>query len=299
MSKGKKKNDEGSMEPMVRFSDFIRLIISLPEDEQERMLDLMDEIWGSSMSIEDKTELFCRALLDATLGDIGLGDENDDDDDFEADDESSNYPHFLPRANVQKYTLRVTLKGIKPAIYRKFVVPSNITLRHLSELILDLMGWANYHLNQFRKGYDLYAPAYQREDDDSFLFSSVSYHNQEEYTLSDVLVDKGKSIVFEYDFGDSWEHEVRLSSIGEFEEDEPRITFVKGERACPPEDCGGIWGYQELLEIREKKAAKKRLTQEERERLEWYGLDSLTDEESSPEYFNNDFAEEICADFCD
>lgn len=288
MSRGKKKNVVAPGEPGYKMSDFVRFVISLPPEDQEKMLEMLDEI--ESMSDEEKSDFITESMMDSWIDEAMSGDD---------DDEINNYPHFLPRVGVQKCTLRVTLMGIKPSIYRKFVVPSNITLRHLSELILELMGWENYHLNQFRKRDSYYLPAYQRENDMPYLFSPVQNFNQEEYTLSDVLTDKGKHIVWEYDFGDSWEHEVRLSSIGEFEEDEPRITFVKGERACPPEDCGGIWGYQELLEIREKKAAKKRLTQEERERLEWYGLDSLTDEECSPEYFNNDFAEEICADFCD
>ncbi|MCQ2345084.1 MAG: plasmid pRiA4b ORF-3 family protein [Paludibacteraceae bacterium] len=208
------------------------------------------------------------------------------------------YPHFLKSDNVQKYTLRVTLKGIKPAIYRKFCVPSNICLRHLSELIMDLMGWGGGHLNQFRKGDDYYAPSYQRTDDTLFFDSSHEF-NQEDYRISDILSDKGKSIEWEYDFGDSWCHEVRLSSIGDYASDEKLVSFVKGERACPPEDCGGIWGYEDLLEIYYKcqkyaLGAGKRPTKDELDNLEWYGMDGGF----SPETFDSDFACEICDGYC-
>lgn len=118
------------------------------------------------------------------------------------------YPRYLERPTIQKYTLRITLRGITPAIWRKITVPSNMSLRLLSELILDLMGWENEHLNSFSVGRnESYMPSFQRDDpDDDFCFSRMG--NQEDYTISDVLKVKGKSITFEYDFGDNWNHEV-------------------------------------------------------------------------------------------
>ena len=207
------------------------------------------------------------------------------------------YPHFRKDTPASKYTIRVTLKHITPAIYRKFEVPSNITLRHLADLILDLMGWFGGHLNAFHiKGHD-YSPAYQREDDDNFFlpFDEERNHNQEDFILSEVLSEKGKAIELEYDFGDGWLHEVKLSSVAGYEDGEPRIVrFIKGERACPPEDIGGPWGYQDLLAIIEKKRARKRLTSEEKERLEWLGIDA---QELDPEEFDSEYAEEICENF--
>lgn len=165
------------------------------------------------------------------------------------------------------------------------------------------MGWTNEHLNQFRKGDDFYAPAYQREHELPPLFAPVPdgfpsgprNHNQEDYTLSDLLTEKGKSIEWEYDFGDSWYHDVKLSSIGDYKADEPLVSFIKGERECPPEDCGGIWGYQDLLSIYEKKKSRKRLTPDEKDRLEWYEMD----EDFDPDYFDTDFAHLICEDYCE
>ena len=186
------------------------------------------------------------------------------------------YPHYLPSADVKKYSLRITLKNIKPAIWRKVEVPSNISLRHLSELIMAVMGWSGCHMNQFRKGLDTYyEPYYQRDGDyEDFSDIRIRHFNQEEAAIGQVLQEKGKSFTFEYDFGDSWEHEVLLSSVAEYADAEPRkIRFLGGKRACPPEDCGGPWGYEELCRIAAKRASGKRLTSDERERLEWYSGD--------------------------
>lgn len=185
------------------------------------------------------------------------------------------YPHYLPAARVQKYTLRITLRRITPAIWRKVGVPSNITLRHLGDLILDLMGWGGWHLNQFRKGNAHYMPYYQRESsgESNFVWDCENL-SQEEYTIADLLTEKGRNVMFEYDFGDGWEHEVRLSLVNEYADGEAQeIVFIDGKRCCPPDDCGGSWGYEDLLELLSKRKAGKRLSSEERERLEWFGLD--------------------------
>lgn len=90
---------------------------------------------------------------------------------------------------MQKDTLRITLKEIKPAIWRKIEVPSNITLRHPGDLICNLMGWAGYHLNQFRKGNDYYMPAYQRDGEEDYIWNCNNY-NQEDVTIADILPKK-------------------------------------------------------------------------------------------------------------
>lgn len=211
----------------------------------------------------------------------------------------TDYPHFRKDEPARKYTLRVTLKHITPAIYRKFEVPSNITLRHLADLILELMGWIGGHLNAFHIAGSDYSPAYQRDGEDNFFlpFDEDRNHNQEDFTLAEVLSTKGKSIELEYDFGDGWLHDVKLSSIADYKEGEPQIVrFIKGERACPLEDIGGPWGYQDLLAIIEKKRARKRLNAEEKERLEWIGIDP---QYIDPEEFDGEEAEGICYSFTD
>lgn len=201
-----------------------------------------------------------------------------------------NYPHFIPSDDIRKYTIRVSLKGITPVVWRKFECPSNISLRHLTEFLILLMGWKNEHLNHIMQGQNTYYVPYYQHDPE---LDWGDHRYQEEYMLSDLLREKGKTIRWEYDFGDSWMHEIRLSSIDEYKKDEPHdIVFKSGKRVCPPEDCGGVWGYQELLELHEKRKSRKRLTSEEKERLEWYGIDKDYDPDE-------DFDEYMCMDICD
>jgi len=202
--------------------------------------------------------------------------------------DETNYPHFLPSDNIKKYTIRVALKGTDPQVWRKFECPSNISLRHLTELILQLMGWENEHLNQIKaSGNVYYVPCYQHDPDMDW----GDHRYQEEYMLSDILREKGKTVSWEYDFGDSWNHDIRLSSIANYALDESHdIIFKSGKGACPPEDCGGIWGYNELLELHAKRKSRKRLTSEEKERLEWYFINKDYD----PEYFDDFDCEDIC-----
>ena len=74
---------------------------------------------------------------------------------------------------------------------------------------------------------------------------------------------------FEYDFGDSWEHDLWVKCVRDYAAgEEPVIKLLKAHGACPPEDCGGVWGYAELLELNKK----KRKSAEDKERLEWYDI---------------------------
>jgi len=91
-----------------------------------------------------------------------------------------NYPNYLKRNIVHKYVIRVTLKNYKPAIWRKFEVPSNISLRHLGDLIIRLMGWTNSHMNHFYKGQMYFVPYYRR---DEFYDGDFDDYNQEDYTI--------------------------------------------------------------------------------------------------------------------
>ena len=207
------------------------------------------------------------------------------------------FPHYREMDHVLKYTVRVALRGVNPPIWRKVIVPSNISLRLFGDLILELMGWMGEHLNQFRKGDACFAPAYQREGELPPLFGSVRNYNQEDVSLGEILCEKGDTMVWEYDFGDGWVHDVRLSSVEEYADGEVRkIVFVGGKRACPPEDCGGIWGYENLLELHACRAARKRISADDRERLEWYGMDLDFD----PEWLSLEECRAIVEDFnCD
>ncbi len=139
------------------------------------------------------------------------------------------------------YQLKVQLQGIRPAIYRNILVDGDITFHELHHTIQIVMGWWNSHLYQFNAGSRCIA------DPDLVDFGEVE--DAKELKLSQVFTQKGDVVEYEYDFGDGWIHKVRLDKIlpPKMNEDYPKC--VGGKRKCPPEDCGGIWGYQNLLEV--------------------------------------------------
>lgn len=218
----------------------------------------------------------------------------DEEEEFDDYDSEFDFQYYKESQNVKKFTLKISLKNISPSIWRKIEVPSNITLRYLSELFLMLMGWEAEHMNQFRKGNNYYAPAYQRVNELPDMFGKTRNFNQEDFIISDILQNKGNTCTWEYDFGDSWEHEIKVMAVDEYAADEPRkVVFKGGKRACPPEDCGGVWGYEDLLVLWQKMKSHKKLSSEERDRLEWYQMDKDFD----PEYLDIEECEDIVKDF--
>jgi len=288
-------------EELEQMDAFEKEFNKMPKEMQEALFEFAQNL--NKMPEKKRKELFDTFdRLDSYFADNNWDDEGPADfgEDLDDDFGDADYPHYIPDSKALKYTLRITIKDHKPAIYRKFSVPSNISLRHLSELLIDIMGWSGGHLNQFRKGNDYYAPAYQRDGEIPSLFGPARDFNQEEFSISDILSEKGKTIEWEYDFGDSWCHDVRLSSVDDYSEGEPPVSFIKGERACPPEDCGGIWGYEDLLDAYDRfqkytMHAGKKPSTEELDRLSWYGMDGDFD----PEKYDAEAAREICETYCD
>lgn len=219
-----------------------------------------------------------------------FGDEDDSDGDEEYDCMGRKYQMVLPRRDVKEYHVRIKLNNTDLKIWREVKVPSNITLQALAELLLEVMGWMMEHMYQFRFKGEYYCSKEQIKDS---LFPS----NDKDFakvTLSDLLTEKGVRMKLEYDYGDSWEHDVWVKGIREYDEGEkPSITFVNGHGECPPEDCGGVWGYADLLGL----TKKKKLTAEERENLEWYQMDE--ESEFDPEYCDIEFFKEVAEDYND
>lgn len=197
-------------------------------------------------------------------------------------------PLTLPRPDVKEYHVRIKLNNIDIKIWREVKVPSNITLQALAELLLEVMGWTMEHLYGFRYKGESYCSKEQMEDS-MFPSQDKDFTN---FTLSDLLTEKGVRMKLDYDYGDSWEHDVWVKGIREYDKGEkPSITLVAGHGECPPENCGGVWGYADLLEL----THKKKLTKEERERLEWYEMDSRSG--FDPEYFDIEYFKEIVEDY--
>jgi hypothetical protein len=128
--------------------------------------------------------------------------------------------------------LKITLRGVRPPVWRRLVVPSSVTLAELHSVFQTAMGWTDSHLHSFDIGGVLYG------DVDDFDGDRVG--NETRTRLSSVarVVSKFR---YEYDFGDGWEHDVLVEQV---QADASVIApyCLAGRRACPPEDCGGPWG---------------------------------------------------------
>lgn len=156
-------------------------------------------------------------------------------------------------------TLKVTLRGTEPPVWRMLEVPSSLTLDRLHEVLVTAMGWFDYHLHAFEIDGRRYG-----EPDDSFEFDDTL--PEREIVLADLVGVAVERFTYEYDFGDGWQHDIIIESLSEpiSGVDYPRCTA--GERACPPEDCGGISGFAEFVE-----AMADSRHPEHRELRAWYG----------------------------
>ncbi len=138
------------------------------------------------------------------------------------------------------YQLKITLNRTKPAVWRRFTVSADIKLPDLSRVIQAVMGWTNTHLHQFVKDNTIYAQ--QDEENSEFV---TDYRK---LRLNQILTRVKESIRYEYDFGDGWEHKIVLEKILQDYKDKYPVCLA-GKRDCPPEDCGGPFGYQRLLDV--------------------------------------------------
>lgn len=143
------------------------------------------------------------------------------------------------------YQIQIALKGSKPKIWRRILVPSDLLLSEFHKVIQTSMGWTNSHLHQFVKNRTYYAM--KSPDDDTWgEMNNVDY---EKLRICDLLKTENEKIGYEYDFGDGWEHEILLEKIMPSEEAFRYPICLTGKNNCPPEDCGGVWGYAEMLDI--------------------------------------------------
>lgn len=170
------------------------------------------------------------------------------------------------------YQIKITLQDSKPPIWRRVLVLDSIKLDEFHQLIQIVMGWENYHLHQFRCHDTLYGMP-----NDDFDDMGIELKDEAKYKLSQLLVAEKNAMTYEYDFGDGWEHKIVLEKILPFDGTVELPQCIKGKRACPPEDCGGIWGYESLLEIINDKKHP-----EHEDMLNWLGGDF------DPEYFDLD-----------
>ena len=179
-------------------------------------------------------------------------------------------------AEVTIARIKVTLRDIRPPIWRRIEVPLQLTFRDLSDVILAAFGWTNSHLHEFEIG-RRHQPGQRRigmpeafEEDDFFappddvelaeifpglplgqarLLVDPPLEDERLVTLAEALNQQIKRFTYTYDFGDNWRHDLLIEALLP---DAPQTAYprvVAGRRAAPPEDCGGVWGYEQLCEV--------------------------------------------------
>jgi len=151
-------------------------------------------------------------------------------------------PTLLPvPTEVRGFRVRLDLHGAKPPVWRRLELPGDLTLPRVHDVIQAAMGWYDSHLHRFRTGNDHRSP---------FFVTNFDLDEGEDGTLEDdvrvdqVLAETGDELWYEYDFGDGWDHKLVVEEV--LEEPPPTPRCIGGRMACPPEDCGGIGGYEEL-----------------------------------------------------
>ena len=174
---------------------------------------------------------------------------------------------------------KITLKRTNPKIWRRIQVEDSMTFHDLHLVIQHAMGWMNYHLHQF---------IYDRNNyiGDPELLEMDNIANSKEIPLSEFFNKPKMQMEYEYDFGDGWYHELVLEKIIEPAIGKFYPACTAGEKSCPPEDCGSIPGFYNMLEI-----IKNKKRPEYKEMMEWLG------EDYDPDEFDMDQVNEFLNDY--
>lgn len=166
----------------------------------------------------------------------------------------------MKKADTPIYQIKVTLRDVSPPAWRRVEVPGDTKLGKLHRILQAALGWTDSHLHAFRIGRTVYGVPDPDFPDDETV-------NERNVRLARIAA-QGDKLIYEYDFGDGWEHELRVEKVIPAD---PAVHYPRctaGSRACPPEDCGGPGGYEHLLEVlRDPKH------EEHDEMREWIGGD--------------------------
>ncbi|MBU2476142.1 plasmid pRiA4b ORF-3 family protein [Candidatus Micrarchaeota archaeon] len=201
--------------------------------------------------------------------------------------------------------LKISLNDVRPAVWRRFLVKDSINFQDLHNVIQIVMGWESYHLFEFKignvvitceeEGFNPAEASFKKIFDspefmkmlekqdlskdtvilDTDKVNEIIKNNEKnkpknnfsmETKINELIKSAGQKFSYHYDFGDNWKHTINLEKILEKDDSKNYSECIAGERACPPEDCGGVSGYEKLLRILKNKNHK-----EHKEMLEWLG----------------------------
>ena len=182
-------------------------------------------------------------------------------------------------SKVPIYQIKVTLKNSKPPIWRRLLVPSDVTLDRLHVIIQAAMGWYDAHLHQFIVDGDIHFGEPHPD------YWGPEMLDERKFKLNQVAPGAKSKIIYEYDFGDSWEHVVLVEKELVWDPEQTYPVCIKGRRACPPEDAGGIWMYNYFVESMRNPEHPEYPGNEDF--LDWLG------EDFDPEAFDLDAVNEV------
>ena len=148
--------------------------------------------------------------------------------------------HPVP-TQIRGYRVRLDLRGAKPPVWRRVELPGDLMLPRLHEVIQAAMGWSGGHLHRFRTGSDHRSPYFITQFD---LEEGEDGVLEDDVRLDQLVAATGDRLWYEYDFGDGWDHVISVEGV--LDEPPATVRCTGGRMACPPEDCGGLGGYEEL-----------------------------------------------------
>jgi hypothetical protein len=165
------------------------------------------------------------------------------------------------------FQFKIQIKNItKPPVWHRLLMPETISFEHFHEIIQAAFGWQRIHLYRFLQSADsLDEITGIPDDEDSFQFHET--RPASEVRLSEIFGSVGQKYLYIYDFGDDWVHQITLEAI--LKESIIHPVLLAGKGACPPENCGGPWGYAHLKDIMSDKKYP-----EHKDLKRWLGLKS-------------------------
>lgn len=174
-------------------------------------------------------------------------------------------PTKTPANSTPVYQLKIVLEQVTPPVWRRLLIPADTTLPDLHAILQIAMGWEDEHLHEFITADNRYSDPSAVGIDDIFDDEVTS---ESKVHLRAIAPSVRNSFRYHYDFGDSWMHKLTVEKYLPMEPGQTYPICIGGARACPPEDCGGVWGYEELVEV-----LKNPKHPDYEERLEWVGDD--------------------------
>jgi hypothetical protein len=155
--------------------------------------------------------------------------------------------------------IKVKLRGVsKPPVWRRLALRADTRLDRLHAALVAAFGWQGYHMHVFSRG----------PDEFGVPDPELGFIDERAVSLGELVGDVGDRLGYTYDFGDDWEHEIVVEELLDADPEAHYPMLVAAKGACPPEDCGGPWGYAELKEILADPGHDQH-----REMLDWLGLD--------------------------